>query len=102
MEVQLEILNKIKSAAVLIDDMTIKAKEQGSKNVDLLFFVKDGFNELYDSLIDMKGINDSLMQKWNSMMSWVPRYFEDHPLLQIIREIDNAVINNNIECEYGG
>lgn len=92
----LEISSRIRSANTIIDDMIIKAKSQGAKNFDMLLVLKDGLNELSDLLVSRKGITNIFAQKWDGIMVWVPRVFEDHPLLKIIRDIDNVVINNKL------
>ena len=88
-----EISINIKSANTILDDMIVKAKEQGAKNFDMLFTVKDGLNELSELLINKDGINDYFIKKWNAIMGWAPKVFEDHPLLEILRKIDNVVMN---------
>lgn len=84
----------IKSANTILDDMIVKAKEQGAKNFDMLFTIKDGLNELSELLVNKDGITDCFIQKWDAIMGWVPRVFEDHPLLEILRKIDDAVMSN--------
>lgn len=87
-----ELSNSIKSAKAILDDMIAKAKEQGAQNFDMLFTVKDGLCELSELLESKKSIDDCFMEKWDSIMGWAPRVFEDHPLLDLLRNIDNTLM----------
>lgn len=91
-----EISINIKSANTILDDMIVKAKEQGAKNFDMLFTVKDGLNELSHRLQNKDGLSICFMEKWDNIMGWVPRVFEDHPLLEILRKIDDVVMSNKL------
>jgi hypothetical protein len=31
-------------------------------------------------------------KKWDNIMGWAPKVFEDHPLLDLLREIDEAIM----------
>jgi hypothetical protein len=91
-----EISINIKSANTILDDMIEKAREQNARNFEMLFTVKNGLNELSELLTNKNGINDRFIEKWNTIMGWVPKVFEDHPLLEILRKIDVVVMNNKM------
>ena len=91
-----EISIDIKSANTILDDMIVKAKEQGAKNFDMLFTVKDGLSELCERLQNKDGISNCFIEKWDAIMGWVPRVFEDHPLLEILRKIDDVIMNDKL------
>ncbi|MCO5236858.1 MAG: hypothetical protein M9933_11380 [Chitinophagaceae bacterium] len=89
-----ELSNNINSAIAILNDMIAKAKAQGAQNFDMLYNVKDGLNELSQLLISRQKINDSFLRKWDETMGWVPRVFEGHPLLEILRQIDNVITSD--------
>jgi hypothetical protein len=91
-----EISINIKSANTILDDMIVKAKEQDAQNFNMLFTVKDGLSELSERLLNKDGISDCFTKKWDAIMGWVPRVFEDHPLLEILRKIDDVIMNNKV------
>ena len=91
-----EISINIKSANTILDDMIAKAKEQGAKNFDMLFTLKDGLNELSERVQNKEEISNCFIEKWDTIMGWTPRVFEDHPLLEILKKIDDVVMNNKL------
>lgn len=91
-----EISIDIESADAILEDMISKAKEQGAKNFDMLFTLKDALNELSEQLGKKHIIGDCFITKWDTIMGWVPRVFEDHPLLDILKKIDSVITRNKI------
>lgn len=91
-----ELSISIKSAKAILDDMIVKAKEQGAKNFDTLFYCKDGLCELSELLESKESIDDCFMEKWDALMGWAPRVFEDHPLLDLLRNIDNTLMKGRV------
>jgi hypothetical protein len=91
-----EISIKIKSANTILDDMIVKANEQGARNFEMLYTVKDGLSELSGQLLTTGVITHSFVAKWDVIMGWIPRVFEGHPLLDILEKIDDFVVKNKV------
>jgi len=89
-----ELLNNVDCSKVIVNDMILKAQEQGAKNFEMLFSLRDGLNELTVILSKEQDLNNQFIEKWDLLMGWVPKVFEAHPLLDLLRNIDNALLNN--------
>ncbi|MBW4890464.1 hypothetical protein KXQ82_12080 [Mucilaginibacter sp. HMF5004] len=72
--------------------MIAQAKEQGAKNYEALYALQDGLEALINELKTEGAVSFDLYNKWsNKVMGWVSRYFEGHPILDKLVDIDNAI-----------
>lgn len=86
-------LTQIEASDEILDDMIVKAEEQGAKNFDMLYTLKKGLGVLSKQLLNKQSISDSFLNEWDVIMGWAPRVFEGHPLLERLRKIDDFVIS---------
>jgi hypothetical protein len=91
MEYSNDLSKKIKDCQKIIADMISKAKSQGDLNFDMLYSVQNVLNELSIILQNRQKANSAFIKKWNNVMGFVPRVFEDHPLLNGMRDIDQSL-----------
>jgi hypothetical protein len=91
-----EILSDIQLSNKILNEMILKAKEQGAQNFQMLFSLSDGLTELYQTLIIENKLSRPFYEKWDSLMGWVPKVFEDHPLLELLQKIDNVVMKSRV------
>jgi hypothetical protein len=89
------ILVDIESSKAILSEMITRANKQGAKNIGMLSTLNQGLNELTEVLKDKK-VNQDFLKKWNSIMGWAPKVFEEHPLLDLLRNIDNMLMTGKV------
>lgn len=78
----------------ILTEMIALAEAQKAQNFNHLYSLKIGLEEL-TILVRNNEIPDiSFVKKWNNIMVWVYRAFEDHPILSLIYDIDNEVVGS--------
>lgn len=87
-----DLLKEIESSKTILDEMIVKAEEQGARNFEILFTLQNGLNELSMVIKDNQNLSPQFLKKWDLIMGWAPKVFEDHPLLELLKRIDNKLI----------
>ena len=80
---------QIGKAQNLVEQMITNALLQKATNIGILFQLKHVLAEF--SVVRGKNINLDLKSRWKVIMTWAPRVFEEHPLLDLLIEIDQRV-----------
>jgi hypothetical protein len=86
------VYNKVEESNIILSEMIENAKKQGALDFDMFFYLQDGLNELSTVIENKQNINYVFLKKWGNVMGWAPKVFEDHPLLYLLREIDEAIM----------
>jgi hypothetical protein len=86
------VYNKVEESNIILSEMIENAKKQGALDFDMFFYLQDGLNELSTLIENKQNINYVFLKKWDNVMGWAPKVFEDHPLLYLLREIDEAIM----------
>ena len=86
------IYNKVEKSKEILSEMIENSKKQGALNFDMFYYLQDGLKELSTVLEKKQEINLVFCKKWDNIMGWAPKVFEDHPLLDLLREIDEAIM----------
>ena len=87
------ISKKVEDSKVILTEMITNAQKQGAQNFDMLYVLQDALEELYLKIGNKEKIDIPLLKKWDNIMGWVPKVFEGHPLLDLIREIDKVIMD---------
>ncbi len=87
------ICNKVEESKTILSEMIENAKKQGALNFEMFFCLQDGLNELSTLIENKQDINYVFLKKWENVMGWAPKVFEDHPLLYLLREIDEVILH---------
>ena len=90
-----DLIVTIRKAQGLLNNMIHKAEKSGGYFQGLYSF-RDLLGELITRVESNKSLNDDdFLKKWSSIYGHAHRYFEAHPLLDILFEIDDAISKNN-------
>lgn len=95
MESSKDILGKVEEAKTIIAEMILSAKSQRAKNFDMLYVLQNALEELGIIMKNEQKVNSNFLKKWDSIMGWAPKVFEDHPLLDLLRDIDKVIIEGD-------
>ena len=85
-----ELLKKIDDSQALLKQMAIAVSLQGIK-AEPLNYVQEGLTELSSIVENGEILEPLFVMRWDRMMGWVPRYFEGHPLVDLLEEIDKML-----------
>lgn len=96
MKIQTELVKTVDNSLETLSEMIDNAKKQGALNFEMLYVLQDGLNELKQSLEKGQKIDIQFKKKWDKVMRWAPRVFEEHPLLDWLRDIDDALMQGAI------
>jgi|LakMenE18May11ns_1017448.scaffolds.fasta_scaffold9341908_1 hypothetical protein len=86
------VYNKVEESNIILSEVIANAKKQGALDFDMFFYLQDGLNELSTLIENKQNISYVFLKKWDNVMGWAPKVFEDHPLLYLLREIDEAIM----------
>lgn len=87
-----KILDKIFTSEDILSQMITNAKNQGAKNFDMFYSLANALSELKEIVKTDKKIDSFFLKKWDAIIGWAPKVFEGHPLLDIIRDIDEIIL----------
>ena len=86
------LLQKIKDAQIILDEMIESAIKQKVLNFQMLYTLRDALNELKVKIETRQELND-FIKKWNEkIIWWVSRTFEGSDLLDLINSIDKEIM----------
>ena len=77
----------------MLNEMIESAKKQGIINLQMLYVLDEALNYLLDHVKQNTDPSDAFLRKWDNIMGWAPKVFEDNPLLDKIRAIDKEICN---------
>jgi len=72
--------------------MINNAIKQRALNFEFLYTVQDGLHELRQILETQQKISVEFKNKWYNMMGPAHRFFEGHPLLNWLYEIEKVIV----------
>lgn len=85
------LLDNIEKAKLLLEQMITNAEKQNARNFQMLYSLQNALKELEIKRLQNGKIDSSFMSKWDEIMGWIPRVFEGHSMLRIIRSIDEEI-----------
>jgi len=78
--------------AILMVDMLIsQAEAQHVTNLEVAYSIKKGLSELLSNVYSDSKLTKEFIKKWNKLMPFCSRFFEDHPFLEILNKIDREI-----------
>lgn len=87
---------KIDEVEKMLTEMINLAELQKAQNFEHLYSLQKGLKELAVAVGKEETLDVFFIKKWNNIMGWVHRAFEDHPILPLIYEIDSEIIPENL------
>ena len=90
MEYSQDFIVNINNALNIVNDIVFKAEKTGGEN-GILYVFRDGLIELSSKIENKEDIDLDFMIKWKPLMGRAHRIFEDHPLLDLLYEINNII-----------
>lgn len=90
------LINNVRDSLEILSTMIGNAKMQGAQNFQMLYTLQNGLMELIQILSENQNPDFEFKRKWDKAMGWVPRVFEDHPLLDRLLDLDLALKNQAI------
>jgi len=96
MRSQTELIKNLDNSLKTLSEMIDNAKKQGAFNFEMLYVLQDGLNELKQLSEKGQKTDIQFKKKWDKVMGWAPRVFEEHPLLDWLRDIDDSIMQGVI------
>ena len=87
-----DISTKIDDSILILNQMIENAKSQGAQNFDMLHTLAEALKDLQIKVANKQKVDRGFTVKWDNVMGWVPKVFEDHPLLDLLRHIDAEIM----------
>ena len=87
---------KIDKVTKILTEIINQAELQKAQNFEHLYSLQKGLKELTVVVEKDETLDVFFVRRWNNIMGWVHRAFEDHHILPLIYEIDSKIIPENL------
>lgn len=91
MEYSQDFTLNVNKALDIIKDIIFQSEKIEGVKFDIFYVFRDGLIELSSKIENKKDIDLDFMNKWKPLMGRAHRIFEDHPLLDLLYEINNII-----------
>jgi hypothetical protein len=91
MEYSQDFTLNVNKALDIIKDIIFQSEKIEGAKFDIFYVFRDGLIELSSKIENKKDIDLDFMIKWKPLMGRAHRIFEDHPLLDLLYEINNII-----------
>jgi hypothetical protein len=90
MEYSKNFIVNINNALKVINDIVYEAEKAGGEN-GMLYLYRDELIELSLKIENKENLDLDFMKKWKPLIGSAHRIFEDHPLLDLLYDINNTI-----------
>ncbi len=87
-----ELIKNVEKVTNLLDMLIDNSHAQKATNLGIAYSLRLVLAELISTIQAGTAVNRAFVAKWNNIMGQCTKFFEDHPILDLLDSVDKEIV----------